>query len=71
MEEPEWNRYPDTKPPSDCVCYVTNEKSGIWCYQAIYFAKADYFRYAQRDMGEVIPLEVTHWFKLPEPLVYG
>ena len=67
----EWNRYPDTKPEEDCVCYVTNEKVGNWCYQAIYYAKADYFRYSQQRIDDLIPMDVTHWVKLPEPLVYG
>lgn len=65
MNEMQWNTYPDHKPEEDMLCYVTNRKAGYHCYTCIYHAHYDYFRLYDPNINNQPPVEVTHWFQLP------
>lgn len=61
----EWNCYPEEKPDEDCVCYVFHARLG-YAYVATYYAGHDIFRYQHAPVQDIIPMEVTHWVRLPE-----
>lgn len=65
MTEMKWKKYPEEKPLNDIVCYVTNKKSGFFCYVCMYSAHYDYFRLYDPSIHNQPPVEVTHWVELP------
>ena len=63
----EWNRYPETKPPNDQMCYVCHERAGMDCFLAIYWPKYNIFRLYDPRNYDHPALDVTHWIPLPTP----
>jgi hypothetical protein len=54
-------------PTEDCVCYVTNIRSGMACYMAIYRKNNDYFWKYDPTCLDNPPLDITHYLVLPPP----
>lgn len=60
-----WNKYPDVKPEHDMCVYVTNNKYGSACWQALYDKTYDIFTQYDPNLRDHPPLQVTHWVELP------
>ncbi len=61
-----WYRYPEHKPPTSRMCYVTNVRAGVHCYVALYDHQLDYFREYDPGRYNKAPIDVTHFLVLPD-----
>lgn len=62
-----WIKYKDSKPETDIVALVCNEKGWMGNVQAIYIKSDDVWRHSDPNYRETLLLDVTHYLPIPLP----
>ncbi len=64
-----WIDFKLNPPRADCVCWVINNRYGMEGFKAIYHKRYDVFILCSTHIRETIPLDVTHYYYLPAPIL--